>query len=407
MLFYPDSEVSLGDDLSLDYYMEGINAFVSRSDWDEGAMYTGIMGGANDVYGGQLDSGNFIYRNKGIDWIIDLGSDKEDIYSYYGAYRYRHYRNNADGQNVIIVNTAQDSVPYGQLESGNGVVTQTYSNEYGSYAIINNKSAYGSAVSFASRGLLVTNDRKTVVVQDEVSFPKFHEVYWIVHTASDIFIPEGGKVAYLTETDAEGNKITLRASIVSKGNYSFTEEKTETGKLSQTYKKADYTSNGGVQPYSRDGIKRLVISAKNVLTFNIAVVFEIVDAAGSTLPVGYSWTAMSNWMPTESVDGLGGTAVNREAPVKDNIIEEATNLEILADIEQTAYSKNVDKFYLHLTNVAYILASFPEDTMDSDLLKENLAMYKQYLNAYNKYQRTINGAVSANNSLVQSICGMP
>lgn len=408
MLFYPESEVVLDSELSLDYYMEGIHAFVSRSDWDEGALYTGIMGGSNSVYGAQLDSGNFIYRNKGVNWIIDLGSDNEEIYSYYGAYRYRHYRHNADGQNVIIVNTAQDSVPYGQLESGNGVITETYSNEYGSYAIINNKSAYGSAVSFASRGLLVTNDRKTVVVQDEVSFPKFHEVYWIVHTASEIFIPEGGKVAYLSVTDEDGNKITLRASIVSRGNYTFSEEKTETGKLSNTYKEADYKTNGGIQPYSRTGIKRLVISAKNVLTFNLAVVFEIVDAAGSTMPVGYSWNSMSSWMPVENTDGIGETEVNRETAVKDNIVSEAINLEILAVHEGTAYSKDIDKFYLHLTNVAYILKAFPEDTMkDGGLLEENLAVYKQYLNAYNKYQKNINGAITANNSLVQSICGMP
>ena len=407
MLFYPDADVSVGDDLSLDYYMEGIHAFVSRSDWNEGAMYTGLMGGSNNVYGGQLDSGNFIYRNKGIDWIIDLGSDKKDLFNYYGANRYRHYRNNADGQNVIIVNTAQDTLPNGQLETGNGVITGTYSNEFGSYAILNNKSAYGSAVSFATRGLLVTNDRKTVVIQDEVSFPKFHELYWIVHTASDIYIPEGGKVAYLSEIDENGNKITLRASIVSRGNFSFTEEKTDTGKLSNTYKKADYDSNGGgIQPYDRSGIKRLVISAKNILTFNIAVVFEIVDAAGSTMPVGYSWTSMSNWMPAENSGGVGGTVVNREAPVKDNIVDEATNLEILI-IEGNAYSKDIEKFYLHLTNIAYILNAFPEETLDTDRLKENFAIYKQYLNSYNKYMNNINGAIAANNTLFQNLCGMP
>ncbi len=405
MLFYPETDVSISD-LSLDYHMEGIHAFVSRSDWNEGAMYTGIMGGANNVYGGQLDSGNFIYRNLGIDWIIDLGSDKKDIYSYYGAYRYRHYRNNADGQNVIIVNTAQDIVPYGQLESGSGVITKTYSNEYGSYAVINNKSAYGSAVSFATRGLLVTNNRKTVVVQDEVSFPKFHELYWIVHTASHIYIPEGGKVAYLSETDADGNVITLRASIVSRGNFSFTSEKTDTGKLSNTYKKADYDTNGGIQPYSRTDISRLVISAKNILTFNLAVVFEIVENTSTTMPVGYSWTAISNWMPSENSNSVGGNVVNREAPVKENIVNEATNIEILVEDEEP-YTKDIDKLYLHLANIAYILNSFPEETLDTDLLKQNHVVYKQYLNIYNQYQTKINTAITASSSLVQSLCGMP
>lgn len=405
LLFYPEGDVSFEKELALDYHMEGIDAFVSRSDWDDGAMYTGIMGGANDVYGGQLDSGNFIYRNKGINWIIDLGSDNKEIYSYYGAYRYHHYRHNADGQNVIIINTAQDAVPYGQLETGNGVITETFTNEYGSYAILENKSAYGSSASVVKRGLLITNNRNTVVIQDEMSFPKFQEIYWIAHTATDITIAEGERVAYLTEVDENGNKITLRASIISRSDVKFTaEEDVSTGKLSATYKDTDYKKNGGAMPNSRAGIKRLVISAKNIITLNIAVAFEIVDAPGNTDPVGYSWTGMSNWVPSDKVDGLGGATVNREAPVKDDIVDGATTLEMLA-LEGNAYSKDIDKLYLTLTNIAYILAAFPESTLDTDVLKDSCAIYKEELRKYNKYIGTINGAITANGNLVQNLCG--
>lgn len=407
LLFYPEGDVAMDKELALDYHMEGIHAFVSRSDWNEGALYTGIMGGSNSIYGAQLDSGNFIYRNKGINWIIDLGSDNEEIYSYYGAYRFHHYRTNADGQNVIIINTAQDKIPYGQLETGNGVITRTYTNEYGSYATISNKSAYGSAVNLASRGMLVTNDRKTVVIQDEMSFTKFQEVYWIAHTASRISIDSTEKVAYLTDKDENGNEYTLRATIVSRADLKFkAEENTTNGKLSATYKDADYKSNGGIYPNSRTGIKRLVISAKNIITFNVAVVFEIVDGLDSSQPLGYTWSDMSAWMPSEKVETSNSTVVERGEAVKQDISNEVLNLDIYAETLGTAYSKDIENFYASLTKIEYTLKTYPEDTLD-DMLKQSYAFYKVHRETYLRYVTKINTSVQANKNLTMNLSGMP
>ena len=408
MLFYPAEGVESGRELALDYQMEGIHAFVSRSDWEEGALYTGIMGGANDVYGGQLDSGNFIYRNKGINWIIDLGSDNQEIYSYNGAYRNHHYRHNAEGQNVIIVTTAQDALPYGQLANGNGKLTKTYSNEYGSYAILENKSAYGSTVSFANRGLLVTNDRKTVVIQDELSFPKFQELTWIAHTASSIQIDDTGKVAYLTDYDESGVPYILRATIVSNGDYSFRIETSDAGKLlDATYKTADYKNNGGVQPYARTGIQRLVVKTKNVLTFNIAVAFEIVTSTESEEKVGYSWTYMSSWEPTAEGAGSGAsTVVKRDDPIKSDIISERVYLDMYVSTLNTAYTKNINEFFRSLTKIAYTLKAYPIETLDSSSLMESYSAYEDYLNDYEKYIKKINTLVGSTSNLTRSMSGI-
>ncbi len=408
MLFYPEEEIAAGGELALDYQMEGIHAFVSRSDWDDGALYTGLMGGSNDIFGGQLDSGNFIYRNDGVDWIVDLGSDNEEIYSYNGAYRNHHYRHNAEGQNVIVVTTAQDALPYGQLTTGNGKLTKTYSNEHGSYAILDNQSAYGSTVSFASRGLLVTNDRKTVVIQDELSFPKFQELTWIAHTAAQIQIDDSGKVAYLTDTDAEGRTHFLRATIVSSGDYTFKKESCDAGKiLDATYKTADYKANGGVQPYDRSGIQRLVIKTKNLLTFNAAVVFEIVDSVETTDPVGYSWTYMSAWNPTaEGESNVSDSVIHREAPVKSDIISEVVYLDMYVEMLNTAFTKNINEYFYSLTKIAYTLKAFPIETLDTtDLMNAN-SKYEEYLNDYEKYIKKINTVVESTNNLTKNLSGI-
>jgi hypothetical protein len=116
-------------DLELDYKMEGIDAFVSRSDWENGALYVGIMGGANnfspyttkgtgDDQFGQLDSGNWIYANNGNTWFTDLGSDNYGAYAYFGSYRYRYYRNSTEGNNVLFFTSKQASLPWGQDPNG-------------------------------------------------------------------------------------------------------------------------------------------------------------------------------------------------------------------------------------------------------------------------------------------------
>lgn len=409
MLFYPDGEIELEKELALDYQMEGIHAFVSRSDWESGALYTGIMGGANDVYGGQLDSGNFIYRNKGINWIIDLGSDNKEIYSYYGSYRNHHYRNNAEGQNVIVITSAQAAIPYGQLPGGSGVITSTYTNDYGSYAIINNKSAYGSTVSFANRGLLVTNNRNTVVIQDEMSFQKFQEVNWIVHTASKIMLDESGKVAYFTDTDANGITYILRATIVSNADYTFRTETCDPGRvLDATYKSSDYKANGGKQPYSRSGISRLIIRAKNVLNFNVAVAFEIVDTMESEMPVGYQWNFMTAWNPSnsEGSDSNANTVVRRDDPVKSDITNEVIFLKMYAETNKTAYTENIGDFYYSLTKIAYTVKTYTVDTLDTNSLMEAYSAYEGYLGAYEKYMKNVNGAVESNINLTRCMSGI-
>ncbi len=406
LLFYPDGQSDTNTDLELDYKMEGIHAFVSRSDWNDGALYAGIMGGANDVYGGQLDSGNFIYRNKGITWFMDLGSDNPDIHGYYGAYRNYHYRNNAEGQNVIIVPTVQDTLPYGQMPASNAQLTSTFSNEHGSYAILDNTAAYGSAVTYAKRGMFVTNDRSTVVIQDEISFKKFQELTWIAHTAANIQIDETGKIAYLMQFDDTGRMYTLRATIVSGGDYTFQTVSASTNLLDATYKDKDYKANGDIYPYDRNGIQRLVIQTKPIITANFAVAFEMVSGPGDTDNIGYEWAYMTAWIPSAPTEDSAEQIVYRDAPNVNDISRENNKINLYVNTSKTALTKDIDKFFNSLSNIQYVLNTFSEDTL-TGTLRDAAEQYAEYLSIYESYLSSVNKTVATSNNFTHMLMGVP
>ncbi len=410
IFYYPTEPIEADTTLELDYVMSGIDAFVSRSDWENGALYVGLMGGLNDCAYGQIDSGNFIYQNEGITWIMDLGSDDPNVYSYNGQYRYYHYRNNAEGQNVPIITSAKDSLPYGQDRAGAGKIVASYSNEYGSYAILDNASAYGSVVSLANRGILVTNDRKTVVVQDEISFSieeGVGTVYWVAHTAQEITISEDQRTAYLSSFGDDGKIYILRASLVARmQDIKFTvQEEAPSGLLDITYNKNDSFNKGGAYEYSREPIKKLILRADSVPQFNVAVVFEMVDSTSSVQPVGYEWSAMNTWMPSSSDASSGDEeTAKRGTAVKSDILTETNAVSSFYRYE-VAYTEEFASFYKSLTAVAYILKSFPPETLDNRLAN-SYSDYLDYYDDYNEYMEDINERVEATGALANKLAGL-
>jgi hypothetical protein len=254
--------------------------------------------------------------------------------------------------------------------------------------------------------MLVTNDRKTVVIQDEISFKKFEEVMWIGHTAADIEIDKSGKVAYLTNYDENGKVYVLRASLVSRVDFRFETETTDTGRvLKNTYGNSDYKANGGVLPYSRSGIQRLVIRSGPVLTFNVAVVLELVDGVDSSMPLGYDWSLMASWEPIAEGANTGTGVVTRGNAVKSDIKKEVANLNMYVKNLGTAYTKDIAAFYDSLTLITYTLKTFKPADLDSNLIN-SYDEYRDFLDSYITYSEAINSAVAVTNNFAMKISGI-
>lgn len=404
LLFYPFDGITKAPELALDYHMEAIEGYVSRSDWNEGAMYTGLMGGSNNANHGHIDSGNFIYYNKGISWIADLGTENPYVQDYTVAgTRYQYYRVTGEGQNVIIVTDDVDNTVYGQYRKASGYITKTYQNEHGSYVHLDNSAVYPSMVSFAKRGMLVTNDRQTVVLQDELSFVKVRSLAWIIHTGAEVEISEDGRTAYFTEWDENGEIVMLRASIVSpRPDFVFTEKSVTTPLLTKTLTADKIT---GEPEYSRSGITRLVIESTTV-SFDVAVVFEIVEDKSNMTAVGYKWTSMSQWEPSApSTSDDEVVETSKRGAAQENDIKTNTTKANTILSESTAYTSRLEDLYDALTAVGYALKTFPPEKLPAGLVT-SYADYIDCVDEYNDYIDFVNSNSLVLGGLTKSLSGI-
>lgn len=269
LLYHPivlGAQVPSLANLPLDYHMEGIDALTVRSGWERGSVYAGIIGGYNPDKGShnQVDSGAFVYHNKGHLWLTDLGADYYNIQGgYFGNYHL--YRRNGEGANNLCLK----SLPCGQKLNATGKITDLRLGE-NPYAVIDQREIYGlDKAERALRGMLFTNQRRTLVIQDEADFLCPEDIFWIGHYPSESItatLSEDGKVATLTHTDGE----SIKLSILGEGAF----------EIMDCYNYLlDFTKDFEGE-YSRDGYRRLVIKLCGVTKLRLAVAIESAEECG-------------------------------------------------------------------------------------------------------------------------------
>ncbi len=293
-LFRYDENIGEEDfkEMSLDYYFKGIEGFSSRDSWQPGSMYVAFGGGAQQASHAQLDSGAFVYYNNGVKWFEDLGAENYNVSGGYGYGQagkesdYQHYRATSEGNNCLV----SGALTYGQKYS-NVTTTITEVNEgnaYGSFAILDQSAAFNGT---AKRGILTTNDRRTVVIQDEVTLSSAETLYWMGHLSKNktVTLADAGRTAYITD----GNS-TIRCTIVS-GNTSLAFECVDiisNGNYNKVLSGTLQTPADGTNDLT--GYQRLQIKAENVTSLNLAVVIEEI-MPGYDAPVNYDFVSMTTW----------------------------------------------------------------------------------------------------------------
>lgn len=181
-----------------------IEGFSFRGAWnDENTMFLAAKGGFNREVHGTLSSGSFVLDADGERWIHQLGADNYSSIDGYWDYRdngrrWTFYRCRAEGQNSFVINP--DSFP-DQWPGSISKLVEYKSNGAlpGGYGIIDLSQAYVRNAISAQRGFWISNDAKTVVLQDEIKMKKKSEVYMFFHTKADITISADKKSALLTQ----------------------------------------------------------------------------------------------------------------------------------------------------------------------------------------------------------------
>lgn len=385
----------------LDYVFYNLEGVASRSDFEDGGIYVGIMGNRNDALYGQMDSGNFIYANKNFTWFTDFGREN------YGVnkgddplYRYGYYMNGAEGSNTLFVTSSANDMPHGQVEDGGGTIEEYGSNEYGMYAILDNSSAYSSSViSSAKRGLLFTNDRKTVVIQDELYAKSYQSYVWIAHTGitQKISLDTDGRTAYLQQR-INGVLTWIRVSIVS----DYTSMVFTVGNCTDTFLEcyaSTYSTKAGKMPERDRSMYQTLLIEWEGIDFKGSIVIEEVETDEDDLPVGYNNTALNDWsidLVKESYATSDST--NQENAALEHITVNGQNALDLLD-NNYAFNTRTEEFFYNMVYAGNAIKQYGHTNVIDKDDREMIAKYEVALGQYNTFRTDMN-AICENSALI-------
>jgi hypothetical protein len=404
-LFYKPIDQNEKPEMPLQYHHVGIHGYTVRSSWDRGAIFAGLLGGDNDDGHGHIDAGQWIYYNKGIPFIEDMGADGYNTYNYFS--NNHMYKTTVEGHSVMMLTSAQDKVPAGQLRTSVSPVIATGDNEFGAFAVVDTSPAYGGSAYMTSceRGMMITNDRNTVIIQDEVTPYGNHSMVWLAHYSTEyitnVEITGNGRIAYLTsKKNAQGENVVLRLAIVSSmPNIGF-----ETGGaydflLDATMRPGDSEAMGKQPENDRSNWHKLMIKFENRININVAVVCEVVDPS-DPIGTGYSFTPMDDWVPYADtrVKTGGGTVVeNVVTRGKANTSDLIGYTERIGDlVSKGEHFEKLRDYYSALTQVTYTVNTVGRPKLeDNDKFLEYLEQYDEYYRMYDKYVTAVNKTAKA------------
>ena len=409
LLNYPTGE-SEKVGVTLDYMSKGLELFTTRSGWDKGAVFAGLISGENNAsHHNQIDGASFVYHSGGNVWFMDVGTENYNASGFWGgATRYRYYVMKPEGNNTLALSSNPGKLPYGQELNSNGFSIANDINEYGAYAVFDNTEYFSGLASYWRRGMMLTNDRKTVIIQDEISFANIETVYWFAHYGLSyveaVELSADGRTAYMTKGDK-----TLRVSIVSKSLdfkfeimdcYTFLHTDPNTGTFDPEYA---LTHGTGVPENDRSKYRKLAIKGENVLSFNVAVAIELIDPDEESR-VGYEWTDMANWSPSADarIDGEVVEVLKRKAAKKTDITAGVGKLKRYYE-DGEAFGSRFEANYRTLTDIQYSVNFFADELGSS--YNDSLDQYMDYLATYDNYIGEVNERRTFAGNVIKCILG--
>ena len=409
LFYYPMGELDEGE-VELDYFCKQLDLYCARSSWDKGALYVGMMGGINQLGHGQIDAGSFVYHNAGTVWFVDLGTENYNSAGFWPAdTRYRYYVMKPEGNNTITLVSDPQNLPYGQELTATAPMVAYGSNEHGSYAVLDMTATLkGNATSWL-RGMMVTNDRKTTVIQDEIFFEGVQEAWWFAHFkisylkdgSSRVLLSTDKRTAYLYDrygnvlrVKIESARADLKFEIMD--TYTFVHTKGEKPTFGPEYS-ANTPNQAGqkVPENNRSDYGKLAIHIPSTPSVSFAVIIEVISADGAgnyanEKEKGYTFTSMNQWEPyadTRKDKQEVTEDTVRKNPVISTIRKNVNSMKNLVELDR-AYTSRLKEYYRALTDVYYVVVRFYDYELSA--YDDEIALYEQYKQEYDTFIGTIN-----------------
>ena len=245
------AEAAIPENLPLDIAYRQSETGIMRASWtDTSSSYVGYHCGPNSPVHRNFDSGTFIFDSLGVRWAEELGSDSYVLPNYWATENNPIYRVRTEGQNCYVFNPSENS---GQRFESEDKILRSSSGENTSFAVMDITDAYADYVNSAQRGIMLTNEKKALIVRDEIDIKESSSFYWFMHTRADISV--SGNSAVLTRG---GKRMNFEFS----SNHPLTLSVMDAAPL-----KSECSPNNT----ANTGVKKLVISGEAAGELNITV----------------------------------------------------------------------------------------------------------------------------------------
>ena len=208
LLWYNVKEEHSDLQAALDVHYPGKEIISMRNGFGPGQVFVGIKAGETLYAHSHLDAGSFVYDAMGKRWAYDFGSDDYNLY--YKYYVWDIFRLRVEAHNTLLINP--DLSPGYELGARADVLSYE-SGRQGVITKIDMTQLYGPRVNSARRGYFYTDDRQSLVVRDEVDFPKESEAYWLMYIDAEAQI-QGNEVLLTDKEDPEKQlKVEFTSSV--------------------------------------------------------------------------------------------------------------------------------------------------------------------------------------------------
>lgn len=310
--------------LNLDSYYSLDSIMTFRSSWDTtNNIFAGLHGGDNAASHGDLDIGNFVINVNGTFIITELGSDSYNMPGYFGCYRWSYYRKRAEGQNTLVMipsstnknnegwdgksgtpalkagSEASNTVANTNLPTPDQIsnaVSKTLRYESGVHSalgVIDMAPAFTQMTS-GKRGMWMTDNRQTVILQDEAVMSENMDIWWFAHTQGEITVSADGRSAIIRQ-----GTIYLYAEIVTDMSSSARFSVMSANSLDRKYTGWTVSSGyyTGDTESDRSKLSKLTVRVDDCSNLRLAVVFKVISTPADAPALGttYTWKNIDKW----------------------------------------------------------------------------------------------------------------
>ncbi len=171
LVYYNPDVVEENYTLPRDMFHEKLDVATMRESWEDNSAFVGIKGGVLNHAHSQLDAGSFIFENGGIRWTQDMGMGPY-VGGYFdsnaGGQRWFRLPARGEGHSTVTVNPGQAEDMNLFNANASAQMTKVAANDSGAIVKVDMSEVLYD-VDTATRGFFFTDNRKSLVVRDEIT----------------------------------------------------------------------------------------------------------------------------------------------------------------------------------------------------------------------------------------------